>query len=97
MLKKETEEIKSKIEALDKVKTLQPKTPELLVEIDRQIKAKLVGHIEEIDRQIEAKEKELECPICFDVASPPIFRCDELHIICFDCRPKVKKISQTNL
>ena len=97
LLKKEAEEIKGKIEALDKVKTLQPKTPELLVEIDRQIKAKLVGHIEEIDRQIEAKEKELECPICFDVASPPIFRCDELHIICSDCRPKVEKISQTNL
>ena len=97
LLKKEAEEIKGKIEALDKVKTLQPKTPELLVEIDRQTKAKLVGHIEEIDRQIEAKEKELECPICFDVASPPIFRCDELHIICSDCRPKVEKISQTNL
>ena len=97
LLKKEAEEIKGKIEALDKVKTLQSKTPELLVDIDRQIKAKLVGHIEEIDRQIEAKEKELECPICFDVASPPIFRCDELHIICSDCRPKVEKISQTNL
>ena len=97
LLKKEAEEIKGKIEALDKVKTLQSKNPKLLVEIDREIKAKLVGHIEEIDRQIEAKEKELECPICFDVASPPIFRCDELHIICLDCRPKVVKISQTNL
>ena len=44
-----------------------------------------------INDQIEANEKELECPVCLEVASVPIFRCEELHIICLDCRPKVKK------
>ena len=44
-----------------------------------------------INDQIEANEKELECPVCLEVASVPIFRCEELHIICLDCRPKVKR------
>ena len=35
------------------------------------------------------KEK-LECPICFDLASAPIFCCLEQHLICSDCLPKVK-------
>ena len=43
-----------------------------------------------IDSKIEAKEQELECPVCFEIASPPIFMCTDLHLICSDCRPKVK-------
>jgi len=42
-----------------------------------------------IDNKIAAKEKELECPVCFEVASAPIFMCSDLHLICSDCRPKV--------
>merc|ERR1712080_291588 len=42
-----------------------------------------------IDNKIAAKEKELECPVCFEVASAPIFMCNDLHLICSDCRPKV--------
>ena len=76
MLEKEMEEIKAKIETLKKVERLQPENLKLL---------------EYIDKQIEAKEKKMECPACLEVAKAPIFRCDELHIICFDCRPKVKR------
>ena len=42
-----------------------------------------------IDQKIEAKEEELECPVCLEVASVPIFMCDEQHLICSSCRPKV--------
>ena len=42
-----------------------------------------------IDNKIETKEKELECPVCLEVASVPIFMCDESHLICSSCRPKV--------
>jgi len=42
-----------------------------------------------IDNKIKAKEKELECPVCFEVASAPIFMCSDLHLICSDCKPKV--------
>ena len=79
-LEREVEEIKAKIEALNRVEEQQPKNSELL---------------EYIDSQIEAKEKELECPVCLEVVSAPIFRCEELHIICFNCRPKVDR--QTDL
>jgi len=45
--------------------------------------------LEYIDNKIKAKEKELECPVCLEVASAPIFMCSDLHLICSDCRPKV--------
>ena len=44
-----------------------------------------------LEGQILELEVELECPVCLEVAKAPIFRCDELHIICFDCRPKVER------
>ena len=49
---------------------------------------KLLGFI---DKQISEKEKELECPVCLDVVGAPIFMCSELHLICMNCRPKVKE------
>ena len=45
--------------------------------------------LEFIQSKIKAKEEELECPVCFEIASPPIFTCIDLHLICRDCRPKV--------
>ena len=42
-----------------------------------------------IDKQINEKEKELECPVCLDIACSPIFMCSEQHLICSTCRPKL--------
>ena len=42
-----------------------------------------------ISKKIEAKVKDLECPVCLEVASSPIFKCSEDHLICSVCRPKV--------
>ena len=42
-----------------------------------------------IDKKIGVKERELECPVCLDIASVPIFMCDESHLICSSCYPKV--------
>ena len=42
-----------------------------------------------INKKIEAKESDLECPVCLEVSTAPIFSCDEQHIICSDSRPKV--------
>ena len=33
--------------------------------------------LEYINSKIDAKEKELECPVCLEVASIPIFCCDD--------------------
>ena len=49
----------------------------------------LLGYI---DRKIEVRERELECPVCLEVASVPIYMCDESHLICFFCRPKVRSV-----
>ena len=41
-----------------------------------------------LERQIE--DMELECPVCFEIASQaPIFKCEEDHLICSKCQEKV--------
>ena len=80
-LEKEIEDIKAKRESQRSQETERNKIEELQPENLRLL--------EYIDSKIEAKEKELECPVCFEVASVPIFCCDDQHIICSDCRPKV--------
>ena len=45
--------------------------------------------VEYINDQIESKERELECPVCLALASPPLFCCEDQHLICAECRPKV--------
>jgi hypothetical protein len=32
-------------------------------------------------------ELELECPVCMEIARPPIYQCEEGHIICAHCKP----------
>eukprot|EP00092_Neocalanus_flemingeri_P020534 GFUD01022247.1.p1 GENE.GFUD01022247.1~~GFUD01022247.1.p1 ORF type:complete len:742 (-),score=173.54 GFUD01022247.1:248-2473(-) len=50
-----------------------------------------------IDKEISEKEKELECPVCFEVAVAPIFMCSELHLICTNCRPRVKECPECRI
>ena len=47
--------------------------------------------LEFIENQIIEKEKELECPVCLEIACSPIFMCSgyEQHLICSTCRPKL--------
>jgi hypothetical protein len=40
---------------------------------------------------VERKERELECLVCLEVVSPPILGCQELHLICSKCQPKLSK------
>ena len=75
-LEKEIEEIKARSKETQKASKCesQPGSLELL---------------EYIDGQIESKEKELECPVCLEVVSPPLFCCDDQHLTCAECRPNV--------
>ena len=43
---------------------------------------------------VQEKEKELECPVCLDVAQVPIYMCQDFHLICNTCLPKLKKCPQ---
>jgi len=47
--------------------------------------------IQFIDKQISEKEKELECPVCFETATAPIYMCTEQHLVCALCRPKLSE------
>jgi len=47
--------------------------------------------IDFIDKEIIEKERDLECPVCLEIAACPIYMCSESHLICRNCRPKVKK------
>ena len=47
--------------------------------------------LDSIKRKIADKEKELECPICLEVAFVPIYCCEAQHVICSLCRPKVNQ------
>ena len=40
-------------------------------------------------KSIEKKEAELECPVCFEIADVPIFMCQQQHLICSSCQPKM--------
>ena len=40
-------------------------------------------------KSIEEKEAKLECPVCYVTAEAPIFMCQQQHLICSSCQPKV--------
>ena len=40
-------------------------------------------------KSIEEKEEELACPVCLVTASAPIFSCQQMHLICSSCQPKL--------
>ena len=46
-------------------------------------------YLESINLKISAKEVELECPVCLETASAPIYMCLEQHLLCSSCRPKI--------
>ena len=50
------------------------------------------GFVSHLRRSIEEKERTLECPVCLEtVTEPPIYRCQQEHLICSTCRAKIKE------
>jgi len=35
--------------------------------------------------------KIMECPVCFEIPFPPILNCDQGHIVCSSCRPRLSQ------
>ena len=46
--------------------------------------------VEFLTNSISKKEKDLECPVCFEISTIPIFCCAESHLICSSCQPKLR-------
>merc|ERR1711862_193415 len=55
------------------------------------------GKDHELPEIIDSARKELECPICMEVMAPPskIWQCKVGHVICEDCKERVKKQTST--
>ena len=85
-VRNDIEKLEEEIESLKAAESVQKKAVE-----DRAQASPLPDSwkFDYITKKIEAKEKDLECPVCFEVASTPIFKCLEDHLICSVCRPKV--------
>jgi len=45
--------------------------------------------LEFITTSIEKAKKDLECPVCLEIATTPIFQCPDSHLICSTCLPKI--------
>jgi len=43
-----------------------------------------------LNATILEKEALLECPVCFQTATPPIYKCSKEHLICCKCFPRMK-------
>ena len=48
----------------------------------------------QLTKEIYEKEQDLECPVCFEVCTKPIFMCDHSRQICNQCQPKMKVCPQ---
>ena len=44
-----------------------------------------------LSKSIKEKEADLRCPVCFETAEVPIYTCQEMHLICSNCRPKLRE------
>jgi len=47
-----------------------------------------------LDQQIAKKKEGLECPVCYNLVSPPIYSCPKYHLICHDCKPKLYRCGE---
>ena len=43
-----------------------------------------------LEDAVKEKEQELECPVCLETAEVPIFMCNDCHLVCSICLPKLK-------
>ena len=46
--------------------------------------------LEFLQDSVEEKKKALECPVCLETAQIPIYMCQNSHLVCSDCLPKLK-------
>ena len=50
--------------------------------------------LEYLQSSLAEKEKDLECPVCLEPATAPIYMCGEMHMICLTCKPRLSQCPQ---
>ena len=51
----------------------------------------LVESITEKEATLKELEAELECVVCLETGSSPLYCCQEQHLVCSTCRPGVRR------
>jgi len=82
--------------AIDEIKSLEDSLNEY-VEVTKDLVTKLKlepwaaskNIVTFLIKSIEEKEAELSCPVCLQTAAPPIFSCQQMHLVCKGCQPRM--------
>ena len=82
-----SDELKKSVEAIERLEGNNSSSPPELQPKSKE-DSEMVNFIR---KQIKEREASLECPVCFETASAPIFACPEMHLICSSCCPKLKE------
>ena len=62
--------------------------------VNENMKNHLIESIIEKEKTIRELEEDLECDVCLETAQSPIYCCQEQHLVCSDCRPKIRNTRQ---
>ena len=54
----------------------------------------LIENMEERLNIIKDLEEELECIVCLETAQAPLYCCQEQHLVCSDCRPRIRETGE---
>ena len=54
----------------------------------------LIENMEEKENVIKELEEDLECIVCLETAQAPIYCCQEQHLVCSDCMPRIRQTGQ---
>ena len=66
-----------------------PGTPEFEVEL---LKKEKVNYLtKEKEATLKELEAELECVVCLETGSSPLYCCQEQHLVCSTCMPGVRR------
>ena len=81
------EDKKAKQAALEEME-FKLATMEEEVEVMEEASSSSSRMVDFLQQAIKDKERDLECPVCLETATSPIFSCPESHVICSECRPR---------
>ena len=66
----------------------------LIKESNSEVTNSKYDEINTLSKDIKEMERDLECPVCFELCAAPIYMCSRSHQICQECRPKMKVCPQ---